>query len=208
MQGATGPAGPQGPKGDTGEGLTIKGRYDTLEALESAVPSPAAGDNYYVGTAAPYAVYTFTGTDGWLNGGPLQGAKGDTGPAGPQGAAGPQGEPGPAGPAGAQGAPGPQGEPGPNELSGSTATAFAGLLKGNGTKVTTAVAGTDYATPAQLEEMCIRDRLYSLQGQKDVTPYFPNEDSYVHLYKDSRIQASFQTKAVSYTHLTSWCTPA
>jgi len=145
VQGATGPAGPQGPKGDTGEGLTIKGRYDTLEALESAVPSPAAGDNYYVGTAAPYAVYTFTGTDGWLNGGPLQGAKGDTGPAGPQGAAGPQGEPGPAGPAGAQGA------PGPNELSGSTATAFAGLLKGNGTKVTTAVAGTDYATPAQLE---------------------------------------------------------
>ena len=81
----------------------------------------------------PYAVYTFTGTDGWLNGGPLQGAKGDTGPAGPQGAA------------------GPQGEPGPNELSGSTATAFAGLLKGNGTKVTTAVAGADYATPAQLE---------------------------------------------------------
>ena len=151
VQGATGPAGPQGPKGDTGEGLTIKGRYDTLEALESAVPSPAAGDNYYVGTAAPYAVYTFTGTDGWLNGGPLQGAKGDTGPAGPQGAAGPQGEPGPAGPAGAQGAPGPQGEPGPNELSGSTATAFAGLLKGNGAKVTTAVAGTDYATPAQLE---------------------------------------------------------
>ena len=131
--GAAGPAGPQGPKGDTGEGLTIKGRYDTLEALESAVPSPAAGDNYYVGTAAPYAVYTFTGTDGWLNGGPLQGAKGDTGPAGPQGAA------------------GPQGEPGPNELSGSTATAFAGLLKGNGTKVTTAVAGADYATPAQLE---------------------------------------------------------
>lgn len=36
-------------------------------------------------------------------------------------------------------------------MSGSTATAFAGLLKGNGTKVTTAVAGTDYATPAQLE---------------------------------------------------------
>lgn len=133
VKGDTGNIGPQGPKGDTGEGLTIKGRYDTLEALESAVPSPAAGDNYYVGTAAPYAVYTFTETDGWLNGGPLQGAKGDTGPAGPQGAA------------------GPQGEPGPNELSGSTATAFAGLLKGNGTKVTTAVAGADYATPAQLE---------------------------------------------------------
>ncbi|MFR1435710.1 MAG: hypothetical protein ACLSS9_10845 [Acutalibacteraceae bacterium] len=41
-------------------------------------------------------------------------------------------------------------------------------------------------------------QLYSLQGQKDVTPYFPNEDSYVHLYKDSRIQASFQTKVFDF----------
>ena len=93
----------------------------------------------------------------------LVGPKGDTGPTGPQGPTGPtgpkgdtgpqgpQGVQGDTGPAGPQGASGPQGEPGPNELSGSTATAFAGLLKGNGTKVTTAVAGTDYATPAQLE---------------------------------------------------------
>ena len=213
-RGPAGPQGPAGPKGDTGEGLTIKGRYNTAEALETAVPSPAVGDNYYVGTAAPYEVYTYTGTDGWLNGGSLQGAKGDTGPAGPQGAVGPQGEPGeqgpagPTGPAGSKGEPGaaatvsvgtvttgaagsgatvlntgttsaavlnftiprgdkgetgprgetgskgetgPQGAPGPNELSESTATALTGLLKGDGTKVTTAAAGTDYATPEQLE---------------------------------------------------------
>lgn len=135
-KGDTGPEGPQGPKGDTGEGLTVLGRYDTLEALQSAVPAPSAGANYYVGTAAPYDVYTYTQTDGWLNVGPLQGAKGDTGPAGPQGET---------GPAGAQGA------PGPNEVSESTATALSGLLKGDGTKVTTAAAGTDYATPAQVD---------------------------------------------------------
>lgn len=135
-KGDTGPEGPQGPKGDTGEGLTVLGRYDTPEALQSAVPAPSAGANYYVGTAAPYDVYTYTQTDGWLNVGPLQGAKGDTGPAGPQGET---------GPAGAQGA------PGPNEVSESTATALSGLLKGDGTKVTTAAAGTDYATPAQVD---------------------------------------------------------
>lgn len=135
-KGDTGPEGPQGPKGDTGEGLTVLGRYDTLEALQSAVPTPSAGANYYVGTAAPYDVYTYTQTDGWLNVGPLQGAKGDTGPAGPQGET---------GPAGAQGA------PGPNEVSESTATALSGLLKGDGAKVTTAAAGTDYATPAQVD---------------------------------------------------------
>ncbi len=49
------------------------------------------------------------------------------------------------GPQGAQGA------PGPNEVSESTATALSGLLKGDGTKVTTAAAGTDYATPGQLD---------------------------------------------------------
>ena len=135
-KGDTGPEGPQGPKGDTGEGLTVLGRYDTPEALQSAVPTPSAGANYYVGTAAPYDVYTYTQTDGWLNVGPLQGAKGDTGPAGPQGET---------------GAAGAQGAPGPNEVSESTATALSGLLKGDGTKVTTAAAGTDYATPAQVD---------------------------------------------------------
>ena len=182
-KGDTGPEGPQGPKGDTGEGLTVLGRYDTLEALQSAVPTPSAGANYYVGTAAPYDVYTYTQTDGWLNVGPLQGAKGDTGPAGPQGETGPAGTAAtvavgtvttgaagsgaavtnagtasaavfnftiPRGDKGETGAAGAQGAPGPNEVSESTATALSGLLKGDGTKVTTAAAGTDYATPEQL----------------------------------------------------------
>ncbi len=183
-KGDTGPEGPQGPKGDTGEGLTVLGRYDTPEALQSAVPAPSAGANYYVGTAAPYDVYTYTQTDGWLNVGPLQGVKGDTGPAGPQGETGPAGTAAtvavgtvttgaagsgaavtnagtasaavfnftiPRGDKGETGAAGAQGAPGPNEVSESTATALSGLLKGDGTKVTTAAAGTDYATPEQLD---------------------------------------------------------
>lgn len=64
---------------------------------------------------------------------------------GPQGPAGADGAPGQDG---ADGAPGEQGPAGPNEVSASTATSFNGLLKGNGSVVAQAVAGTDYATPA------------------------------------------------------------
>lgn len=81
-QGIQGPQGPQGPKGDPGTGLDILGQYDTLEALQSGVPSPSIGDNYYVGTAAPYNIYTWTDVGGvpqWVDGGKLQGAKGDPG---------------------------------------------------------------------------------------------------------------------------------
>lgn len=63
---------------------------------------------------------------------------------GPQG---PQGETGPQGPQGATGTQGPQGDTGPNEVTSSTATNLTGLLKGNGTSVVAATAGTDYATP-------------------------------------------------------------
>lgn len=131
----------KGPKGDPGTGLDILGQYDTLEALQLAVPSPEIGDNYYVGTAAPYNIYTWTDVGGapqWLDGGPLQGAKGDSGGyytpsvdasgnltwtasesgmpdvagANIRGPKGDQGEPGAAGADGEQGAPGTPGEDG------------------------------------------------------------------------------------------------
>ena len=147
-QGAKGDPGEQGPKGDTGKGLTILDYYDDLEALQAAVQSPEDGDAYGIGTSEPYDIYIYSPTKGWVNNGPLQGAQG------PQG---PQGEPGPQGPAGADGAPGadgqdgaqgPQGPAGPNEVSTTTATNITGLLKGNGTTVQQAVAGTDYAKPS------------------------------------------------------------
>lgn len=65
--------GPQGP------GYTIKGNaYATLAALEAAVPNPAEGDQYNVGSAAPYHVYRWTGGI-WEDQGELQGPKGDRG---------------------------------------------------------------------------------------------------------------------------------
>ena len=46
-----------------------------------------------------------------------------------------------------QGKTGPQGPAGPNEITAETQTNLTGLLKGNGTNVQLAEAGTDYATP-------------------------------------------------------------
>lgn len=69
-------------KGETGQGFVVKGRYDTLAALQSGVPSPDAGDAYSVGTAAPYVIYIYDGVNSaWVNHGQLQGAKGDPGKA-------------------------------------------------------------------------------------------------------------------------------
>ena len=51
---------------------------------------------------------------------------------------------------GSKGSQGPPGETGPNAVSAETATAMNGILKGNGSNVAVAVAGTDYASPANL----------------------------------------------------------
>lgn len=169
QMGPQGERGPQGEKGDPGKGLTVLDYYDSLPALQEAVPAPAEGDAYGVGAAAPYDIYIYSPSKGWVDNGPLQGAQGEPGPQGPQGekgdpgeqgpqgekgdpgATGPQGETGAQGPQGATGPEGPQGEPGPNEISGSTATALSGLLKGTGAAVQAAVAGVDYAAPSQVK---------------------------------------------------------
>lgn len=77
--------GPQGP------GYTIKGEaYATVEALEAAVTSPAVGDQYNVGAAAPYNVYRWTGA-GWEDQGKIQGPPGQDGSPGEPGADGADG---------------------------------------------------------------------------------------------------------------------
>lgn len=122
-QGQTGPQGeqgPAGPKGETGSGFEVLGYYGTKAALDAAQKATAAaGDAYGVGTAEPYDIYIFDGITGeFINNGPLQGAKGDTGPEGPQGPKGDPGETGPQGPAGADGAPGKDGAKGADGLPG------------------------------------------------------------------------------------------
>lgn len=89
-----GDTGPAGPKGDTGSGLKVLDYYDTLAALQAAVPNPNAGDAYGVGTADPYDIYIYGETSGWKNNGPLQGAKGDPGAAGAPGKDGAAGQDG------------------------------------------------------------------------------------------------------------------
>lgn len=76
----------KGDKGDTGEqgvGYTIKGvAYATVTALRAAVTTPAIGDQYNVGAAAPYNVYRYTGLaapDDWEDQGQLQGPAGAAG---------------------------------------------------------------------------------------------------------------------------------
>ena len=95
--GEAGPKGDKGDKGDPGTGLSIKGQYESLEALQLAVPSPAIGDNYYVGASAPYDVYTWAEVDStpqWINGGALQGAPGEKGEQGDPGEPGAPGKDG------------------------------------------------------------------------------------------------------------------
>lgn len=69
----------KGDKGDTGKGLTILDFYTSVSLLESSVSSPEAGDAYGVGTAAPYDIYIYSPTQGWVNSGPLQGVQGEKG---------------------------------------------------------------------------------------------------------------------------------
>ena len=95
--GKTGDKGETGEKGETGTGLDIKGTYATLDALEAAITSPAQGDMYNVGTAAPYNIYMWDETvapHSWVDQGQLQGAKGEKGETGATGATGKDGKDG------------------------------------------------------------------------------------------------------------------
>lgn len=126
MAAVKGEQGIQGVKGDTGKGFTILGTYATVEALAAAVTDAEQGDYYNVGTEAPYRIYMWDDAEGWQDQGQLQG------------------------PTGAQGEPGPSG---PNMVTAETATTLTGLLKGDGTTVSAAVAGEDYAAAAHTHDI-------------------------------------------------------
>ena len=127
--GETGPQGPKGDKGDTGTGLDIKGTYESLEALRSAVTQPKQGDMYNVGASAPYTIYMWdeSGEPDWKSQGQLQGPQGERGPEGPQGPKGDQGEVGPQGPKGDKGDQGNVGPEGPQGPKGDTGSAGNGV---------------------------------------------------------------------------------
>ena len=61
----------KGEKGDTGRGFKIIDYYTSLDALETAVPSPAVGDAYGVGASIPYDIYIYSAAHGWVNNGAI-----------------------------------------------------------------------------------------------------------------------------------------
>lgn len=85
--------GPQGEKGETGTGFAVLDRYATAAELAAAVSAPEPGAAYAVGSAAPYDIYIFTESGGWVNHGPLQGAQGEKGEKGDKGDKGEKGDP-------------------------------------------------------------------------------------------------------------------
>ena len=113
------------------------GYYGTKAALDAAQKATAeAGDAYGVGTEEPYDIYIFDGITGeFINNGPLQGAKGETGERGPQGIQGPKGDPGKDGAKGADGLPGKDGAdgaPGKDGTNGRDGVTFTPSMSDGG----------------------------------------------------------------------------
>lgn len=146
-----GPQGVQGEKGDPGTGITIKGKYDSLSALQAAHPKADEGDAYMAGTN----LYVWNGS-AWIDCGNVQGPKGDKGDTGLKGDAftyadftqeqlaslkGPKGDKGDTGDTGAAGAQGPQGPQGVQGLQGLQGPAGNGATITIGS-VTTSAPGT------------------------------------------------------------------
>jgi hypothetical protein len=74
--------GPQGERGADGTGVTIKGTYETEEALNTAHPTGTVGDSYMVAGS----LYVWSATEHtWKNAGNIQGPQGERGEPGPQG---------------------------------------------------------------------------------------------------------------------------
>lgn len=71
--GNTGEKGDTGAAGKDGKNFTILGYKDSLEQLQTDVPSPAQGDAYGVGTVEPYELYIYDTTKGWVANGAIGG---------------------------------------------------------------------------------------------------------------------------------------
>lgn len=119
------PRGDKGDKGDPGEkgadgtGVTIKGSYESADALKEAHPTGTEGDAYLI--SGNLYVWSATSSD-WEDAGTIQGPQGPQGPQGVQGEQGIQGPQGEKGDTGATGPKGDQGERGDTGEAGSSVT--------------------------------------------------------------------------------------
>lgn len=73
QKGDKGDIGNTGATGKDGKNFTILGYKDSLEQLQTDVPSPAQGDAYGVGTVGPYEIYIYDTTKGWVANGTIGG---------------------------------------------------------------------------------------------------------------------------------------
>ena len=161
-KGDKGDTGEQGPKGDTGSGFKVLGYFETVDALSSTVTAPNVGDAYGVGSSDPYDIYIYDAVKGWVNNGPLQGAKGEKGDKGDpftysdftaeqlaalKGEKGDKGDPGEKGPQGEQGIQGPKGDTGEQGPAGTDGKDGISVTHSwNGTTLTvTSASGTSSA---------------------------------------------------------------
>ena len=191
--GADGKDGAQGPKGDTGSGFAVLGYFATQAALEAAITLPYAGDAYGIGSAQPYDIYIWDGINSvWVNNGPLQGAKGETGSQGPQGEPGPQGPQGETGPQGPQGEPGPAGPAGPvsvfqrSELSAPTSVALSDECE----YYLTDVGDISFTYPSDTYFECWIG--LSLSSAESHTVTFPDDTSYIGSTPEWEVSAQYE----------------
>lgn len=145
-KGERGEKGDQGERGEADDWLNGSGKPDeSLGSIGDYYLNNDSGEYYEkIGRRLWKLLGTLKGEPGF-NGAP--GERGADGAAGSQGAQGIQGEQGPQGIQGEIGDTGPQGVAGPNVVTASTTTDITGILKGNGSNVGTATAGTDYVAP-------------------------------------------------------------
>lgn len=69
-KGEDGEDGTNGQDGRDGMDFRILGHYNSLQALQAAVPNPERGEAYGIGTTTPYNVYVWNGSN-WQNFGPI-----------------------------------------------------------------------------------------------------------------------------------------
>ena len=172
IRGEKGEKGDKGDKGDVG-GITILGYYASAAALQAAVPSPAAGDTYGIGSAAPYDIYIWDAVNSrWVNNGSIQGAKGEKGDKGDNGADGTDGTDGADGVSVTNAVINSSGElvltlSSGNTLNAGAAKGEAGAAGEKGNDGHTPVKGTDYWT-AEDKAGIVADVLGELHRRTDI----------------------------------------